>query len=329
MVELNPLVTVLIPTYNSGDYLKESLQSVLDQSYKKIEILIIDDGSTDGTLENLFKIQDARVRILSNDKNLGLGPTLNRGVSEAKGIFIARHDHDDISYPNRIEHQLKFLIENPDVIVVGSAYDILHSDGSTSSNQLSIYPLSTISRVPVHHPTSMYRKDFVWKHKCRYAGIAEDFTFWNDIFAANNYAPDTFVNLDQAYICYRLHDRQITQDKKKEIFNFYKEETKVHFLRFCINQGFDIELRDNYTVRNIHQFIKAWKRWEKPSIFENEACDQLFNKMIDNMIFREFEKRSLRELIRAKASTKDASLRNIGSLIKWYLLHTYFNKKLY
>ena len=107
----NALVSVLLSTYNSEESISESIDSLLSQTYKNLEILISDDGSTDSTKEicKKFQLKDERVLFSSNKKNIGLTKSLNNLAQKASGSLIARHDADDISLPNRIEEQIQFM----------------------------------------------------------------------------------------------------------------------------------------------------------------------------------------------------------------------------
>jgi len=111
MTSSNALVSVLLSTYNSEESIGESIDSLLSQTYKNLEILISDDGSTDGTKEicKKFQLKDERVLFSSNKKNIGLTKSLNNLAQKASGSLIARHDADDISLPSRIEEQIQFM----------------------------------------------------------------------------------------------------------------------------------------------------------------------------------------------------------------------------
>ena len=111
MTSSNALVSVLLSTYNSEESIGESIDSLLSQTYKNLEILISDDGSTDSTKEicKKFQLKDERVLFSSNKKNIGLTKSLNNLAQKASGSLIARHDADDISLPSRIEEQIQFM----------------------------------------------------------------------------------------------------------------------------------------------------------------------------------------------------------------------------
>ena len=114
------LVSIVMGCYNNEDTIKESINSILVQTYSNFEFIIIDDCSKDHTVDIINSIRDSRIRLMINSENKGLGYSLHTGVCEAKGIYIARMDADDISYPNRIEEEVLFLQKNPEVICVGS-----------------------------------------------------------------------------------------------------------------------------------------------------------------------------------------------------------------
>lgn len=119
-----PLVSVLIPVYNAGDYLRPSLQSILAQSYSDLEILIINDGSTDNCMDSIADINDSRIRIFDKE-NGGRSSAMNCGLNEMTGEFYVAHDADDISYPFRIERQVKCLLNAPDIAGVFVGWDLL------------------------------------------------------------------------------------------------------------------------------------------------------------------------------------------------------------
>ena len=108
-----PKVSILMPVYNAEKYLIEAVDSILNQTFRDWELIIINDGSTDRSRELLSQIADNRVIIVDNETNLGLINTLNKGINLCKGEYIARMDADDISTPERIEKQVQFMDSHP------------------------------------------------------------------------------------------------------------------------------------------------------------------------------------------------------------------------
>ena len=125
----NPKVTVLMSVYNGEKYLQEAIDSILGQTFKDFEFLIINDGSTDKTGEILKSYNDPRIKIINNEKNIGLTKSLNIGLRIAKGEYIARQDADDISMPERLEKEVEFLEQNRNIGVVGTDYLIINEKG--------------------------------------------------------------------------------------------------------------------------------------------------------------------------------------------------------
>ena len=113
-----PRVTVLLPTYQSERYLSDAVDSVLTQSFSDFELLVVDDGSTDRTLDILRGCADPRIRVVQGRRR-GLADALNLGIDDARGEYVARFDADDLMVPNRLARQVEFLDENPGVAVCG------------------------------------------------------------------------------------------------------------------------------------------------------------------------------------------------------------------
>jgi hypothetical protein len=119
----DPQVSVVLPIYNGEAFLAAAIDSILGQSFREFELIAIDDGSTDGTARILDAVRDPRMRVI-HQANAGLAASLNRGISLARGKYIARQDHDDLSLPMRFARQVQFLQENPDCALVGTRAEI-------------------------------------------------------------------------------------------------------------------------------------------------------------------------------------------------------------
>ena len=133
-----PMVTVLMAVYNGEKFLKEAIESILTQTFTDFEFLIINDGSTDNSVKIIEEFNDPRIRLIHNEKNLKLIASLNKGISLAKGKYIARMDCDDISMPYRLEKEVDFLENSLEYGLVGTWYTIIDGNG-TEQNKVS-YP---------------------------------------------------------------------------------------------------------------------------------------------------------------------------------------------
>src|SRR5436305_6637069 len=115
-----PDVTVLMPVYNGEQYLGAAIEGILCQTHDNFELLIVDDGSTDRSVEIVMSYRDPRVRLVSMHTNVGLSAALNEGVKLARAPFVARQDADDVSEPHRLEVQLRVMTKQPDLALLGS-----------------------------------------------------------------------------------------------------------------------------------------------------------------------------------------------------------------
>ena len=128
-----PTVSVVMSVYNGRKFLREAIESILIQTYKDFEFIIIDDFSSDGTPRIIESYDDPRIVYIRNEKNLGLTTNLNKGLILARGQYIARQDDDDVSASHRLEQQVNFLEQHPDVVLVGCHYYLIDQNGKLFS----------------------------------------------------------------------------------------------------------------------------------------------------------------------------------------------------
>lgn len=166
----NPKISVVMSVFNGQDFLKEAIESILEQSFTNFEFIIIDDASTDGTTEILesFKKRDKRIKIIRNKKNLNLSRSLNKGLRQAQGEFIARMDADDISEKNRLKIQANFLKKNPKVAFCGSWVILINQSGKKIGERKYPTEYREIKKIIMHynpfiHPTVMIKREILEK----------------------------------------------------------------------------------------------------------------------------------------------------------------------
>jgi len=137
MKENDPLVSIIIPVYNGEKYVRETLDSCMDQTYQNIEIIIVDDESKDNTLDILkeYEKKDNRIQVISVSKQNGLGNVINIGIRQSKGEYIARMDEDDVMYPTRLEKQVEYLNNNPKCVAVGGQIDIIDAQSKITGHR--------------------------------------------------------------------------------------------------------------------------------------------------------------------------------------------------
>lgn len=206
-----PKISVIMPTYNAEKYLREAMDSILAQSFKDFELIVINDCSADGTEQIVLSYQDPRIVYLKNEKNLGVAGTLNRGLQVAKGKYIARMDSDDRSVPERFEKQLAYLEENPNAVLCGSRVTIFTDAGE---QHLALYPTQDrqirtglLFGCPLAHPSVMIRKSVMDEHGLQYEEAfekVEDYRLWTRLSECGQ-----LCNLPEPLLYYRKHPGQV------------------------------------------------------------------------------------------------------------------------
>lgn len=224
------LVSVIMPSWNTGRYIAESIQSVLTQTYQNWELLIVDDASTDNTDEIVASFQDKRIRYFKNKKNLGAALTRNRAIREAKGEWIAFLDSDDLWMPNKLEYQLKFMKKYQ---LVFSYHEYVKID--EESKPLHIY----VSGPKIVTKRKMYNYGYVgcltFMYNAKIIGLIQI----EDIKKNNDYAillqlckKADCVLLKKNLAQYRIRKKSISHDK-------FSKKLKSHYdlFRICDRQS--------------------------------------------------------------------------------------------
>lgn len=210
-----PTVTVQMPVFNGEDYLEDAIESILNQTYKDFEFIIINDGSTDGSLNiiNRYAHSDARIHVISR-QNHGLGRTQHQLVQLAQGEYIAQMDQDDISLPNRLELQVEFLESNPKVAVIGGAYQLIDcSDRYITTLQMPLTNHEIQSHIlaghcAIAHPAAMMRSThlkLVGGYNTRF-NTAMDLDLWLRMGEFGE-----LQNCSDVLLKYRLHDKSASE----------------------------------------------------------------------------------------------------------------------
>ena len=209
-----------MPVYNAEKYIKAAVESILKQTFTNFEFIIINDGSTDGTLDILegYALQDERIRLISRE-NKGLVVTLNEGIALAKAPLIARMDADDIAHENRLDVQIEFMDSHLHVVCVGSKVCVIDgygrylidTDPKLKHDEIVRSALQGVS--PITHPTAMIRTEALVKlggyKKENFP--AEDLALWLDLSEVGQLA-----NLDDPLIDYRIHDNSISTSNHEQ-----------------------------------------------------------------------------------------------------------------
>ncbi|MCF8262451.1 MAG: glycosyltransferase [Melioribacteraceae bacterium] len=210
----NPSISVVLSVLNGEKYLPEAIESVLKQSFTDFEFIIVNDGSTDKTADILKEITDPRVKIITNEQNLGISNSRNIAQNHSMGKYIVVIDADDISVSTRFEEQFTFMEQNPDIDICGSYYDYI-DEGTVITRYVSDeeIKIALLEGCAIKHGSSIYRKSSFVKNNLYYNA---------DFIAAQDYEllsrGSSFLkyhNIPKVLYHYRKHDDQISSARKK------------------------------------------------------------------------------------------------------------------
>ncbi|PZU81449.1 MAG: glycosyl transferase family 2 [Chryseobacterium sp.] len=279
-----PKISVVMSVYNGSNFLAQSILAILDQTFQDFEFIIIDDASTDDTPDiiKIFADKDSRIRPFRNEKNIGPAgfiKNLNFGCRQAKGKYIARIDHDDISRKDRFQLQYDFLENNPEVFIIGAALRRVDENGNDlgemrppldDENIRKVMP----KKISLYHPVIMFRKEFYedfYREKMRYC---EDYDFYLRIMTDSL----KMANLNECLLEYRILQNSLSREQDKVIKNLFIHQSKV-FYKERLEKG-----RDSYGNFDPNEFLNIYENHSKPLI--QKAID-VSKKYFD---FRGFEK---------------------------------------
>jgi len=259
---LKPSVSVIMAVYNGEKFLRQAVQSILNQNFKDFEFIIINDGSTDRTLEILKSFKDSRIRIF-NRENKGLANSLNEGIFLSKGKYIARMDSDDESLKNRLKLQYEYMESNPDIDILGGQAWKINEYNQIIGVMNKPRSFNDIARYikcacPVIHPTYFVRKH-VYKRVGGYRDFAptQDYDFilraFEFAYKINN-LPDRILN-------YRVNASSLSYKNSKSTIIFRAKIQKMHLNRI---KGKNNEERDLL-------FLKKYKK--KPGTYFQMCYD--------------------------------------------------------
>ena len=209
-----PLISVVMPVYDCVLYLEQSINSILKQTFEDFELIIIEDCSSDGTVDVLRKFVDPRIKIINNQSNEGVSKSTNKGFKLARGKYIARMDGDDIAVKDRFEKQLRILENNPDIFVCGGLVKYLGGTNSIIKYKETNREIVTelLISCSVCMGTAMFRrkelKSYFYDEKKR---SGEDYDFWSKIVGLGE-----FYNIQEVLLLYRVHENQASKKHKTQ-----------------------------------------------------------------------------------------------------------------
>ena len=208
-----PRLTVLMPTYNVASWVEEAIHSVLNQTYKDFELLVVDDGSTDDTLDHVRSIQDSRIRIAAFPDNVGLAENLNRGLDLINTELVARMDGDDIAEPDWLETGIKILDTHPEIGICSFGFQFF----GTKTSLVRFPKLNEDSKAQMLFGCTVivpvFRKAVFTDNHLRYsteAFPAEDYSLWSYAYRVAQ-----VYNVQRTLFHYRTHPTQIPTARRE------------------------------------------------------------------------------------------------------------------
>ncbi len=285
-----PVVSVILPTYNAEKFLKESIDSILNQTFNDFELLIIDDNSQDKTRKIVKSYQDKRIKLL-NGPGKGLAAALNLGINEAAGKYIARMDADDISLPERFAEQVAYLDEHPDVSILGTWQEHFNERGSQGVHMAALTDeeirVALIFNCDMCHSTLMFRKDAFIQNHINYPENSpqEDYELWLSCIKILK-----FANIPQVLGRHRNSEFSITK-AKREILKNYQIELVGKYLQN--NLGLKLSSKEKEIFQRFDNPIEGKNKSEIKKYIQH--LNRLFNKIEKrNQIVKAFNSKLLR-----------------------------------
>jgi glycosyltransferase involved in cell wall biosynthesis len=300
----NPEISVILPVYNGAAYIAEAVKSILEQTFANFELIVIDDCSTDNTLEVLSEFRDERLRIIDKRQNSGITDSLNTGISQARGNFIARMDADDISMPGRLASQHEYLNEHPAAVIAGCDYYVMTNGRLVRSciDDDSDYLKAILMFATCYaHPTVLVRNIFpkTGLHYDKSFLHAEDYRLWTQLALHGE-----FGNVQEPLLKYRSHDDQVSS-KYRDIQVGNSDRIRRDYLRRLGFNFTEEQFRIHQVISN-NEFITSRQTLDAIEAWLTSLCGQNLASKIFNT--RSFEKMT------AKFWSDSCGFSNLG----WY-----------
>jgi len=300
---INPKVTVLMSVYNGQEYLRESIDSILKQTFKDFEFLIINDGSTDKTAEILESYQDPRIKIINNERNIGLTKSLNKGLKLAKGEYIARMDADDISMRNRLEVQYDYLTNNLEVGLVGSWNGVIDDIGNTigfwkcNYSSEDIYYILNF-RNCLTHCSVLFRKDLIMNNGGYNETVndAEDYELWSRVSKITK-----IYQIQEPLVKWRMTNDSISSKRRScqmKTVNTIVKNNLEHLIDRKIDDKILCFIRDNFDNFN-YDYLGTLTKDEL--LYSIRLINKINEKIVDNAPYS-LNKANIRKISERKLS---------------------------
>ena len=288
------LISVVMSNYNTPiKYLKESIDSVLNQTYSNFEFIIIDDGSTDDSLEFIKSYDDPRIKLIVNEGNIGLTKSLNKGFDVAQGEFIARMDSDDICYPERFEKQIEYMRDNPDTIVCGTWADVIDENNKVQREEWACQAINDMDEYRIHllfgndpliiHPSSFFNNqtltDYGIKYNKEYR-YSQDYDMWVccSKYANCNIYPHVLLK-------FRQHKNNISNSKTGEQDKFAIQIIQEQLKELNLSLNDDLKQLHFKLLHEQKPYTSKIKKWLRTIIKANKVYNIYNQRKLKNILW--------------------------------------------
>ncbi len=258
-----PLVSIILPIYNGEAHLREAVESLLGQTHREFELLIVDDQSPDGSraIAGEFARRDARVRVLENTQGKGLAGALNTGLLAAAGVFVARMDQDDLSLPTRLERQVAYLQAHPEVTLCGTWVRLIGEQAGAEWHLPTDWDSIRCTMLfcgALAHPTVMWRRAEFERHQWHYdpAFSTEDYELWTRIAETA-----WLANVPEVLFLYRTHAQSYT----KAFFQRQRADDR----RLHLRQLERMDLQPTPAEMDVHERLSHWEGQVEPTFIRD------------------------------------------------------------
>lgn len=264
-----PKISVIMPLYNAENYLDQSVNSILNQTYHDFELIIVDDKSTDHSYEIIQNISDDRIHLYQNNSNLGIAQARNIALQHANGEYIAIMDDDDIAPPYRLERECSFLDNNKDIIAVGGHCRYIDKEGNDLGRQWNVFTnpkyinAHIIFENIIPNSAGMIRNEIIQKYKIKYKNSmygTEDYRFWAECSLYG-----FLGNINQVMLYWRTHSKNETERTMKQ-YSKERKEAIAGTQKYLLEKlGFKLEKDDINVLVSVFEedgFISEYKEIE-------------------------------------------------------------------
>lgn len=286
-------MTILMPVYNGERFLREAIDSILAQSFRPFEFLIIDDGSTDRSAEIIELYRDPRIRFVRNPENLGITPTLNRGIEMASCDLIARMDADDISHPQRLQKQFAYMKRNPECALVSTWARVISEDNKfirLERYRSNFYYYNLTFECWMYHPTIMFRKHAVEQIGMYAMPYSEDYDlFWRMSIQFK------IANIGEPLVDYRISSASLNTVLKKTEYEIANEQNVRRNIRYYMGSDYVVPHASLECLR--HNFQPLLRDYSMQTVMQSL---EILEEITDRILQKENVNRDVRSIRRAR-----------------------------